>query len=310
MDTYKEDIHKIEEVLNCLNDKEYISESTISFFRDIIRTQYKVKKQLGEIKISTNLTEEKVKEMMINGIPLIAWDDIPLKESSLKELFREICGIIKKQENSETGEVQRLIDAESEGTITLDILIKKLFSHDNVYFHSLARDIKVGEELLLFVALHIARPFFEAVAAKLNDRVMDELWIKNRCPVCGSEAQIAKLEKEVGKKMLTCLLCGSEWRFMRVKCPFCNNEDHKSLKFLEVEGSPYRIDICKKCKRYIKTLDERKGGDEKREFIPSIEDLATMYLDVVAEKEGYERSWFFPPSVDELKAELKSKAIH
>lgn len=308
-DTYNEDIHKIEEELNRFNDKEYISESTINFFRDIIRAQYKVRKQLGEIKISTYLTEKKVKEMMINGKPLVAWDDIPLKESSLKELFREICGIIKKQENSETEKVQRLIDAERDGALILDILIKKLFSHDSAYFHSLASKIKVGEELLLFVALHIARPFFEAVAEKLNDKVMDELWIKNRCPICGSEAQMAKLEKEVGKKILSCLLCGSEWRFMRIKCPFCNNENHKSLKFLEVEGSPYRIDICEQCKRYIKTLDEREGVDDKVAVIPSVADLSTMYLDVVAEKEGYERSWFFPPSVDELKAAEK-KILH
>jgi len=309
MDKNNEDIHKIEEGLNCLNDKEYISESSISFFRDILRAQHKVKKQLGEIKISTYLTEEKVKEMMINGKPLITWDDIPLKESSLKELFREICGIIKKQENSKTEEIKELIDAESNGTFTLSTLIEKLFSQDSLYFHTLAGDIKVTEELLLFVALHIARPFFEAVAAKLNDKVMDELWMKNHCPVCGSEAQIAKLEKEVGKKILSCLLCGSEWEFYRLRCPFCNNENHKSLKFLEVEGSPYRIDICEQCKRYIKTLDEREGGDDEVAVIPSVTDLATMYLDIVAEKEGYERSWFFPPSADELKAAEK-KILH
>ena len=310
MDTYNEEIHKIEEGLNRLNDKEYISESSINFFRDIIRAQYTVKKQLGEIKISTCLTEEKVKEMMINGIPLVTWDDIPLKESYLKELFQEICGIIKKQENSKTEEIQRIIDAEESGALALDILIEKLFSHDNVYFHTIAGDIKGSEELLLFVALHIARPFFEAVAAKLNDKVMDELWIKNRCPVCGSEAQMAKLDKEVGRKILSCLLCGSEWRFMRVKCPFCNNENHKSLKFLEVEGSPYRIDICEQCKRYIKTLDEREGGDDEVAVIPSITDLATMYLDIIAENEGYERSWFFPPSADELKAAKKNRELH
>ena len=82
------------------------------------------------------------------------------------------------------------------------------------------------------------------------------------------------------------------------------------MKFLEQEKSPYRIDVCEQCKRYIKTLDERKGGDEKRAFIPSVEDLATMYLDIVAEKEGYERSWFFPSSVDELKAAGESKTLH
>ncbi len=303
-------IHEIEEGLNRLHDKEYISESTVNFFRDIIRAQYKVKDQLDEIKISSTLSEEKIKEMMINGKPLISWQDIPLEEAHLKKLFQEICEIIKKQDKNKAEEIQKLIDAESDGTLKLITLIEKLFSQDSTYFHSLTGELKVDEQLLLFLALHLARPFFEAVAEKLNDKVVDELWIKNRCPVCGSGAQIAKLEKEVGKKRLNCLLCGSEWRFIRVMCPFCNNEDPKSLKFLEVEGTPYRIDVCDQCKRYIKTLDEKKGGGDTGKVIPSLEDLATMYLDVVAEKEGYEKSWFFPPSADELKSNKKSGELH
>ncbi len=303
-------INEIEEGLNRLHDKEYISESSVNFFRDIIRAQYKVKDQLDEIKISSTLSEEKIKEMMINGKPLVTWKDIPLEEAHLKKLFQEICEIIKKQDKNKAEEIQKLIEAESDGTLKLITLIEKLFSQDSTYFYSLTGELKVDEQLLLFLALHLARPFFEAVAEKLNDKVVDELWIKNRCPVCGSGAQIAKLEKEVGKKILNCLLCGSEWRFIRVKCPFCNNEDPKSLKFLEVEGTPYRIDVCDQCKRYIKTLDEKKGGGDTGKVIPSLEDLATMYLDVVAEKEGYEKSWFFPPSVDELKANTESKTRH
>jgi FdhE protein len=303
-------IHEIEEGLNRLHDKEYISESSVNFFRDIIRAQYKVKDQLDEIKISSTLSEEKIKEMMINGKPLVSWKDIPLEEAHLKELFQEICKIIKKQDKNKAEEIQKLIDAESDGKLKLITLIEKLFFQDSTYFHSLTGELKVDEQLLLFLALHLARPFFEAVAEKLNNKVVDKLWIKNYCPVCGSGAQIAKLEKEVGKRKLYCLLCGSEWEFYRLICPFCNNKDQKDLKFLEEEGSSYRIDVCDQCKRYIKTLDERKGGGDTGKAIPSVEDLATMYLDVVAEKEGYEKSWFFPPSAGELKANTESKTRH
>ena len=308
--SYNKDINNIEEGLNHLRGKEYISESTVNFFRDIIRVQYKIKGQLHEIDISYSLTDDEVKEKMQKGNPLISLDNIPLKETLLKELFQEICEIIKRQEDSESEEIQKIIDAESCGDLALNTLIQKFFYHDDVYFNSLSKNLKIGEDLLLFVAIHLARPFFEAVAEKLKDKVVDELWIKNYCPVCGSGAQIAKLEKEVGKRILYCQLCGSEWRYMRLKCPFCRNKDQKSLKFLEEEGSPYRIDLCGKCKRYIKTLDERKGGGDKRSYIPSIEDIATMYLDLVAKKEGYERSWFFPPSVDVLRAGGESKTLH
>ena len=312
------DIHKIEETLNHLKGEEYISESTVNFFRDIIRVQYKIKGQLHEIDILCSLTDDEVKEKMQKGKTLISWDNMPLKETLLKELFREICEIMKRQEDSESEEIQRLIDAESSDELELETLIKKLFFHDSVYFHSISKNLKIGEDLLLFVAIHLARPFFEAVAERIKDKIADKvadkvvgnLWLKHYCHVCGSSAQMAKLEKETGKRILYCLLCGSEWVFMRIKCPFCCSEEQKSLRFLEEETGPYRIDLCETCKRYIKTLDERKGGGDKRSYIPSVEDIATMYLDILAEKEGYKRSWFFPPSVDDLRAGGESKTHH
>ena len=318
MTSYTDEFNKVEEILSSLHDKDYISESTVNFFRKIIKAQYEVRKQLDAIKAPSSLTEETVKAMMINGKPLITWEDVPLKEPYLKKLFQEICEITKKREDSEVRELQRLIDAESNGDLSLRTLIEKLVNHESSYFSSLAKKLKVDEDLLIFVALHLAKPFYESVAEKLKDTIADKVadkvvgnrWLKHYCPVCGSSAQMAKLEKDTGKRMLFCLLCGSEWAFMRVKCPFCSSEEQKSLRFLEEEKSPYRIDLCETCKRYIKTFDERKGGATKGVFIPSVEDLATMYLDIVAEKEGFERSWFFPPSFDELKTNRQRKTLH
>ena len=48
----------------------------------------------------------------------------------------------------------------------------------------------------------------------------------------------------------------------------------------------YRIDLCDKCHHYIKTIDVR----DLEESDPSLEDLATLHLDVVAAQKGYERS--------------------
>ena len=56
--------------------------------------------------------------------------------------------------------------------------------------------------------------------------------------------------------------------------------------YTEKEGRAYRIDVCDKCKRYIKTIDAKELG---MEVIPRIEDVGTMYLDILAEKQGYKR---------------------
>jgi len=75
-------------------------------------------------------------------------------------------------------------------------------------------------------------------------------------------------------------------------CPFCGNEDHNTLRFFLVEeGSAsvkdsFRVDVCDKCKRYVKTLDERKQGNSEKSDL-YMENLNTVYLDILAQKDGY-----------------------
>lgn len=303
-------IQKIEDSLNSLRGKEYISESTVDFFWKIIRAQYKIKRALSQKDFPCSLSDDEIKQRMQQGVPLISFEDVPCNETLLKTLFQEICSIMENQENAEQKAIQKILNAESGGHLKLDGLVKKLVYQDNEYFNSLSQKLEITQDLLVFIALSIAKPFFEAVAEKLRDKVDNDQWLRNYCPVCGSSAQISKLEKEEGKRFLYCLLCSTEWRFMRLKCSFCGNEQASGMKFLEEEGGPYRIDLCGQCRRYIKTFNEKKAGGSTKEVIPFVEDLATMYLDILAEKEGYERSWFFPPPVDELKAGKESNTLH
>lgn len=301
---------KIEDGLKRLEDKAYVSGSTVDFFRDILKAQYAIKNRLAGVLVIPSLPEDEIKIKMRKGEPLISWDHLPMQESYCKELFIEICQIMKRQDGCDREQIQRLIEAEANGTLSLATLIKKLFYHDSTYCRTLSEEVRVREDVVLFIALHVAKPFFETAAAALRSAVSDKLWLRNYCPVCGSGAQMAKLEKEAGKKILYCQLCGTEWRYMRIKCPYCCSEDQNKLTFKEEEKGPYRVDFCDQCGRYIKTLDERKGGHECGDFIPAVEDLATIYLDIVAEQEGYARSWFFPPAADERKATEESNTLH
>ncbi|MFH1025819.1 MAG: formate dehydrogenase accessory protein FdhE, partial [Nitrospirota bacterium] len=112
-----------------------------------------------------------------------------------------------------------------------------------------------------------------------------ESWWRGYCPICGSEPSIAEF-KEEGARFLVCSSCNFEWRFNRLKCPFCENDNHEKLRYFytEKEGKAYRIDVCEKCKRYIKTIDVAALDVD---FIPLLEDIGTLHLDIVAQKEGY-----------------------
>ena len=300
----------IEAALDGLEGKESLSESTVRFFRDLIRVQSEIKSRLHDEHITFSLSEDEIKEKLRQGTPLISPEIIPFNNLYLKELFSRICEIMKRSEQGNAEALKKLLDAENSGDLPLETLTRKLLSHESTYFSTLSKKLTIGEDLLLFIALNLAKPFCEALAEKITVEIGENEWLRHYCPFCGSTAHIARLEKETGRKILSCQLCSSEWRYMRIKCPFCCNEKQKSMRFLEVEGSPYRLDFCDQCRRYIKTFDERKGGDGKGVFIPSVEDLSTMYLDILAGREGYVRSCFFPPSVDALKVKGKKETRH
>ena len=62
-------------------------------------------------------------------------------------------------------------------------------------------------------------------------------------------------------------------------------EDQESLRYFFVENDlAHRIDVCDKCKRYIKTIDSRKTDNVMNLFV---ENLSTLALDIVANKEEF-----------------------
>ena len=120
----------------------------------------------------------------------------------------------------------------------------------------------------------------EAVADHLNN--LD--WHQSVCPLCGAAPHLARLEKD-SARTLACRVCGQEWRFPRLQCPFCGTDDRNSLAYLSADDeSGYRIDICRECKRYIKTVDSR----EREEVLPmELEDILTQHLDLAARDREY-----------------------
>ena len=71
-----------------------------------------------------------------------------------------------------------------------------------------------------------------------------------------------------------------------MSCAVCGSKEQQYLEYFYGEGEEaYRIDICGKCRHYIKTIDQR----DLEPSDPFLEDLATLHLDVIAVDRGYER---------------------
>lgn len=106
------------------------------------------------------------------------------------------------------------------------------------------------------------------------------------CPVCGSPPQVGVLRDDpgaLGRRLLVCSLCATDWAFPRLTCAHCGSVDADLLHLHEVESVPHvRIEECAACARYIKGVDLRKLGNAE----PIVDDLATPELDLWADGRG------------------------
>jgi FdhE protein len=130
------------------------------------------------------------------------------------------------------------------------------------------------------------RPELEIIAEKYGEIVEKSNWSEGYCPICGKEPKIGEIrEEEEGRRYLFCNQCGYKWNFRRIKCPFCGNEEQHSLAYFAVEVEEhYRVDVCNKCRRYIKIVDLPKTAED---INLDVEDIATLHLDMLAYEEGY-----------------------
>jgi len=140
--------------------------------------------------------------------------------------------------------------------------------------------------LLFFFLVQSLKPVFENLAEGWRGALKELSWNQGFCPFCGGFAGMGEVRTE-GRRFLHCLLCGTEWEFPRIQCPYCRNQDHEQHTYFQVEGeSENRVDICLACRHYLKTVDSR---DLEGPLDFEVEDYLTLHLDHIAQEEGYVR---------------------
>jgi FdhE protein len=218
------------------------------------------------------------------GFPLMRKEDFPLDVEASIRLFRSLCRIGKAANPHMAGQVEKIRDLLGRKEIDL----KKLFDGGvkEEKIGQAAVESGLDETILSFFIQSSIRPSIEAGVEQLRGELDPETWRIGHCPVCGSLPCLSLLKGEEGRRYLLCSFCGYQWRMDRLCCPSCDNKDQESLGYFCGEGEEtFRIDLCDRCNRYIKTIDYRN----LEESDPCLEDLATLHLDILASQKGYRR---------------------
>jgi len=244
--------------------------------RDRVKASLKIK----PIKLRKEWKELLAKE----GFSLIQKEDFPLDIEASVKLFQTLCQIGKDANPHMSDQVKKIKEALDSKRIDLKKILKEGVKEQRI--EQMADESGVDKKVFSFLIQSSAKPSIEAGMEQLRSELDPETWLKGYCPMCGSLPSLSLLKEETGKRYLLCSYCGYQWRIERLFCPFCNNKEHESLQYFCGENEEaYRIDLCDKCHRYIKTIDFRIIGESD----PSLEDLATPHLDILATQKGYKR---------------------
>ena len=154
-----------------------------------------------------------------------------------------------------------------------------------------------------FVVEAVLQPFVESGAVgldtvRLKADTTDQVRLKAdttlggryaaRCPICASAPVAAALREEGqgARRTLVCSLCFTEWDYLRIQCPACEENRFDALPVYTADAHAIaRIDACDSCRTYVKTIDLTRDGLA----VPTVDDLASLPLDLWARERGYQR---------------------
>ncbi len=126
------------------------------------------------------------------------------------------------------------------------------------------------------------------IAVDIYPYVKNEMWSGMGCPICGAGFEMAKFAADEGHMYLSCPQCLTQWKYVRMKCPWCGEENQKKLGFFTAQEYPgYRVNFCRTCNQYWKIAVEKNLN---RDYVPVVDYLNTLELDLQARNEGFEES--------------------
>jgi FdhE protein len=187
-----------------------------------------------------------------------------------------------------TEAARRIRLALEENRLNIGDLLPHVVAGKNEHVMSVAQSIELNPRLVLILTHKALEPALHSWRRQLIPLAEGLEWHKGFCFVCGAIASLGELQGNDQVMHLRCGQCGADWPFRRLLCLYCGNEDHNTQKYLypENEREKMHVEVCEKCKGYIKVI--ASFAPTPAELL-TVEDLATLHLDYLAQEQGYLR---------------------
>ncbi len=214
------------------------------------------------------------------GFPFWRGETVTLEKHSFKRRWLAVCKAVQRQNAG--------APAVAEGFAALDpaALCVEVIAGRPEAVHARADALGLDASLTATVLRLAAFPVLVKFAAALERSRPSAPWDRGYCPSCGSFPLLGELRGLEQGRFLRCGLCASNWQFPRLRCPFCDNTDHRQLGFFHIEGEENRsrAATCDACRGYVKTISTLAALSAPQLLVA---DLATVHLDLAAGDRGY-----------------------
>ena len=219
------------------------------------------------------------------GVSLIAEAPPTFDRDALEPLFAPLAEGLAAVREEAAEALRRFAEAWDEGWFAPSDLVPSLQKEGG---RALSGLLEIPPDLLNLLAYLGLRPPLEAYFGDVRAAFSPSLWEAAACPFCGGAPSFADIADD-GKRWLCCALCGGRWTIGRLRCPFCDNRDAKTLTRLAAEDKEegYLIEACDLCRGYLKGVDRRVRWNAAS---ATIEDWGTPHLDLIASRRGYRRA--------------------
>lgn len=251
----------------------------IELYGDLLQLQLDVKSRL-HISIP-HFTDEEVSEIVREGRSLLNLDTLELDWPLVREIFHTVIQAFAQHVPSCLSGAGGILDPSS--SFPIRQAANDWFQDSSLAAIALANGIP--EDILSSIIQATMYPFLSTYSEQLIGLVDQKQWRRRYCPVCRGKPDFAFLDKESGARWLLCSRCGAEWLFQRLECPYCSNNDQRTLSYFTNDDQLYRLYVCDKCRSYIKAIDLRRT--EPIVLLP-LERILTIDLDKQAHEKGYE----------------------
>jgi len=220
-----------------------------------------------------------------NNLHLVDVSDFEIDGESAAILFEKICAILMEEGDQVAESAERAVGALRAGELNIGEMASALLRGHDDFLLSAGAGLGVEGAVLSFILYNSIKPSVHVFSRSLSGFLDTETECERGCcPVCGSMPELSVFG-ENGRRSLVCGFCGHQWPSKRVFCVFCGNADHETLRYYQIDNEEeYRVDVCEKCKRYIKTVDVKKTT---RPIYLPLENASTPYIDMKFREMGY-----------------------